>query len=356
MDSSTAEFKTAGAGDAEEINRKRTALSRTSDCSVGDGLSNNLLKLRGISEDECSENALLRSRIDEQSQLIMILKRRADEATESARMLQKQKSSLELENQQLSECIQLHVRRCNMLEARFNDLASNHQQMIEFKDEYKKKNAELQAENDLLRSQNSQLFSDSVQERDNKIAVLEKLEAEKNEEIKMLADQCRKSQETRSQLTEQYELELNGIRKKLSYADKCLEDTRTELQNLILSTSETNLQTQIQIQKLKKDKEELLELAMSRGRLIQEKQVENSQLQKKAENIEKAMKDLQAKYARDTAAVGIDQEVQRLQRCLIESYAANESIAREYETFKKHSQSLLQQEKELNERLRHFVT
>ena len=48
----------------------------------------NLSKLRALKEDDKTENGLLRSRIDEQSQLIMILKKRTDEAVNHARTLE----------------------------------------------------------------------------------------------------------------------------------------------------------------------------------------------------------------------------------------------------------------------------
>ena len=90
-----------------------------------------MLKYRGLSEDERSENALLRSRIDEQSQLIMTLKRRSDEATQTANSLDKQNRSLAAECEQARGDVTVHMRRCDTLESRFNDLASNHRQMIE---------------------------------------------------------------------------------------------------------------------------------------------------------------------------------------------------------------------------------
>lgn len=52
-----------------------------------DGLREALANLRGLSEEEKSEKAKLYSRIQEQSQLICILKRRSDEALERCRIL-----------------------------------------------------------------------------------------------------------------------------------------------------------------------------------------------------------------------------------------------------------------------------
>ena len=42
-------------------------------------MTDNLRKLRGLAEDDISEEGLLKSRIEQQSELICILKQRADE-------------------------------------------------------------------------------------------------------------------------------------------------------------------------------------------------------------------------------------------------------------------------------------
>ena len=57
-------------------------------------LQTNLSKLKALSEDDKTENALLRSRIDEQSQLIMILKQQTDEAVNRARSLERTNEGL----------------------------------------------------------------------------------------------------------------------------------------------------------------------------------------------------------------------------------------------------------------------
>ncbi len=52
-------------------------------------MQSNLAKLRSLSEDDKTENAMLRSRIDQQSELIMILKQRTDEAVTKAHTLER---------------------------------------------------------------------------------------------------------------------------------------------------------------------------------------------------------------------------------------------------------------------------
>ena len=89
------------------------------------------LKHRGLSEESHTENALLRSRIDEQSRLIMIMKQHSDESLLAAKAADRQYMSTEAERLQLTQDLELMNKRCSMLDARFNDLAANHQQMIQ---------------------------------------------------------------------------------------------------------------------------------------------------------------------------------------------------------------------------------
>ena len=58
-------------------------------------LETSLSKLKALKDDDKTENALLRSRIDEQSQLIMILKQRMDEAVNHARTLERTNEALQ---------------------------------------------------------------------------------------------------------------------------------------------------------------------------------------------------------------------------------------------------------------------
>ena len=89
------------------------------------------LNQRGLSENNHSENALLRSRIDEQSDLIMILKRRSDEAMQTVNLLDKRNKLLVAECEKAREDLAVQTNRCRLLKSRFDDLAYNHQQMIE---------------------------------------------------------------------------------------------------------------------------------------------------------------------------------------------------------------------------------
>jgi hypothetical protein len=82
-----------------------------------------------------SELALLRSRVDDQSELIMLLKRRADETLCSAHVLEQDKEQLEQMVEQLRGELDMRVNKCSILERRFADLAANHEEIIKVSDQ-----------------------------------------------------------------------------------------------------------------------------------------------------------------------------------------------------------------------------
>lgn len=129
---------------------------------------------------------MLRSRIDEQSQLIMILKNRADEAIVRTQTLEKINSELVEFRENATEKLNHEIRKFNLLDKRFSELADNHEEMIKFKDEYKRVNTELRAENERLRDENRKLFSKALLEKDEMIKNLEEKFAVSQKEISIL--------------------------------------------------------------------------------------------------------------------------------------------------------------------------
>lgn len=149
-----------------------------------DIMQENLEKLKSFSKDDKTEAAMLRSRIDEQSQLICILKRRADDAVLRAGTLERVNRELEKFRENAQEMLDVEMKRSKMLERRFEELAENHEELIRFKDEYKRQNEQLRKENKELREDNSNLFCKALEEKTAQIISLEK-------QIQSLKEQCR---------------------------------------------------------------------------------------------------------------------------------------------------------------------
>lgn len=130
---------------------------------------------------------MLRSRMNEQSSLIGILKHRADELLDRYQAMQTINSELE---DRVTDCLEeLDGERKNreILEKRFMDLADNNKAIIVFMDEYKTQNAQLKVVNKLLKEKNSSLFCKKLQDKEE---IIENL----MQEIQELKDQYTKKE------------------------------------------------------------------------------------------------------------------------------------------------------------------
>ena len=132
----------------------------------------NLHKLKGLSDDEITEEAMLRSRIDQQSELICILKQRSDEYLTKYMEKEKELDELKADAKKLSVSVREEKRSHLLVLDRFNTLDQNHNEMIKLKDEYKLQNEELRQENERLMKENQSLFSEAIRQRDNTISEL----------------------------------------------------------------------------------------------------------------------------------------------------------------------------------------
>lgn len=102
-----------------------------------------LKNLKNISQEEKSELGMLKSRVEEQSRLIMILKQRGDDYIRKNATLEKINQELLEQKQELqAEVEQLNQKYKSLLD-KFDYLANNHQELIKIKDEYKTKNTDI---------------------------------------------------------------------------------------------------------------------------------------------------------------------------------------------------------------------
>ena len=96
-------------------------------------------KLTRLEPHEKTEEALLRSRIDQQSELICILKRRADEYLEKCMQNEKDLTLLKQEKDKSEMLLLGEERKSSLLKSRFDKLDENHLELIKIKDEIKEK-------------------------------------------------------------------------------------------------------------------------------------------------------------------------------------------------------------------------
>ncbi|XP_038617922.1 coiled-coil domain-containing protein 89 [Tachyglossus aculeatus] len=328
-----------------------------------EGLKEALANLRQLSDEEKSEKALLRSRLLEQSQLICILKRRADEALERCRILDQLNSELEEERDRQVGGLEAQNR---LLEARFGELAANHEEMTRFMNEHKRQNARLREENELLKVQHRSRFSQALRDREAEVDQLTAREEALTKELGDLKAQYAQDAD-RAQVREKELLEAQSQQASVHAGEADL------LQGQLRSLQERHQETlgrlekaeelqrvqggelRARLQALAREKEELLQLAMQRGKTLQLKQEEIGKLLEKLEAAEKARKMAADRFEREAAAVDSNLRVQDLQRQVGGIQKAYDELLLRSEAFKKHSLDLLSKERELNAKLRHLL-
>ncbi|KAK7939542.1 hypothetical protein WMY93_002868 [Mugilogobius chulae] len=119
-----------------------------------------------FSGEDAADIEVLRSRIDEQSTLISILKQRSDELLLRCQALQKINSELDDKISDSHKELEEQRKKYETLEKRFMVLAANNQAIIVFKDEYKSQNEDLRQRNQQLQSENELLFSKKLQDKE----------------------------------------------------------------------------------------------------------------------------------------------------------------------------------------------
>lgn len=330
-----------------------------------EGLKEALANLRGLSEEEKGEKAMLCSRIQEQSQLICILKRRADEALERCQILELLNAELEEKRIQEAQKLKAQSEHAQKLEDRFRTLASNHELMIRFKDEYKSQNIKLREDNEKLRLENSDLFSQALKDKEAKVLQLTTKSEALTKELEALKQRCAQDA-CQAQAREKELLELQS--QQACAHIKETEQLRSQLQSLqqqyqqameqMAKAQETHgslsQELQARLQTITQEKEELLQLSMERGRVLQNKQAEIRQLEEKLETADVARRHALERFEQEAVAVDSNLRVRELQRKVDGIQKAYDELRLQSEAFKKHSLDLLSKERELNAKLRHL--
>ncbi|XP_036401342.1 coiled-coil domain-containing protein 89 [Megalops cyprinoides] len=292
-----------------------------------------LEKLRGLSQDEDTdktEAAMLRSRIDEQSSLICILKQRADEMVLRCQALERINAELENLRQDVQNELENERKRSSLLEQRFMELAANHQELINFKDEFKLQNAQLTEENERLREENENLFCKELQEKE---AIILQL----TQELKDLAEQHKNLELEYQEKTTGFQTKLKelmslhqskeaSLQDELHITQKQLKDAvdmYTELDMQLRQTREKDASKEVQLQgkleALAKEKDELLDLSLQKEKVIQDKEEEIKILESMRQEAEDARAAAEERFEKEASAVNTDLKVRDLQHALEES-------------------------------------
>ncbi|ROL52262.1 Coiled-coil domain-containing protein 89 [Anabarilius grahami] len=113
--------------------------------------------------------------------------------------------------------------------------------------------------------------------------------------------------------------------------------------------------TQERLEKLMKEKDELIDLSVQRGKVILDKQAEIQELERKRQEAENGRVDAENRFEKEAASVNSELRVKELQDALERAEDTCDELKKAFEAFKKHSSELLEKEKDLNCKLRHMV-
>ncbi|KAM9602030.1 LOW QUALITY PROTEIN: coiled-coil domain-containing protein 89 [Morphnus guianensis] len=345
--------------------REAGMANSTSDPETGkdmEDLTKGLEELRESPEEEKSEKALLHSRLEQQHHLICTLKKKADDAQKRCRGLEQ--LNMELEKLRTEDAVKMktQTQRIQHLEERIMDLAKNHEKMLQFRDEHRKRHMQLQEENKRLR-QKEVLFSQTVKEKEAEVLQLAAQARKLSQQlVDSLQEKCayesRRAQEREKELLEAQSQQASAHAWEVDALKNQLQRLQTvaQVEHAESQQRAQGIDLQAKLERVNEEKERLLNLATERGKALQDKQQrEIEQLGKKLEAAEKARQRAGKRLMEEAAAVDNDLKVQELQRQLESSKQAYSELSLQFGAYRKHAMDLLTKEKALNVKLRHFI-
>ncbi|XP_059198193.1 coiled-coil domain-containing protein 89-like isoform X2 [Centropristis striata] len=331
-----------------------------------DSILKSLEKLCSLSVDDTTEKGVLRSRIDEQSSLICMLKQRADDVLLRCQALEKINTELEGHVTDCQKELDGERKKVKHLEKRFMDLADINKGIIAFMNNHENQNAQLKMENEQLQSENDTLFSKKLEDKEVLVKKLmqeikqltEKYTNKENEYREKVAGFQSKLQEQTTQLQAKNASlldQLHDAQQQQRDAVEMCSDLKMKLEKAKEEHALREINMRESITSLTKEKDKLLNLSMERGKVIQEKQQEIQQLEAKWMEEKKARAKAEDRFEQEAEAVNADIKVKFLQAALDESATNCGKLKKDFEAFKEHSTSLLIHERELNKKLRHMM-
>merc|ERR1711970_1593864 len=296
--------------------------------------------------------AKMQSRIDEQSELICILKKRADQLLTESKSNERRLKNAEKTNADLVLQLKNERQRVQMVEDRFGELSDNHGELIKFKDMHKNSATRLREENDILRSQNESIMTPALLEKDRQIEEwklknqhlyekIEQLELE-NSSLKHEVEILKKSETQKS-------LKLVDLSKEIEHIMKERDEIQTVKENEL---NKLESKWNRDYSKVKTEKDELFLTSLDRGKRLQAKEDDISRLQSEINDLNSKIRAIDSEWRDAKNKLSKDATFKRLSLENEKLKGAMEAKNREFEAYKNHTNELLEKEKFLNKRLR----
>ncbi|NWS97371.1 CCD89 protein, partial [Mionectes macconnelli] len=311
---------------------------------------------------ERREKAMLLSHLEEQHHLICMLTKKADDTHQRCRVLEQ--LNMELEELRTEDALKIKTQtlRIQHLEGRFMDLANNHEKMIHFKNEHRKRHMQLWEENKCLRQEKEALFSQAVREKEAEVLRLAAKARKLSQQLYSLQEKhayesC-KAQEREKELLEAqshqadaYTREVDSLKRQLQLLQERHQQAVARAEQAESQQRAQSTELRAELERAHKEKEQLLNLAMERSKALQDKEREIQHLGEKLEIAEEAMQ--RARRCREKEVA--DLKVQELQGQLESSKQAYNELSLRFDAYREHSIDLLTKERALNVKLHHFV-
>ncbi|NXI02217.1 CCD89 protein, partial [Pachycephala philippinensis] len=239
------------------------------------------------------------------------------------------------------------------------------EKMIQFKNEHKKRHMQLWEENKRLRQDREALFSQAVREKEAEVLQLAAQARKFSQQLCSLQEkyayESHRAQEREKELLEAqsqqagaYAREVDSLKKQLQLLQERHQQAAARAEQAESQQRAQGSELQAKLERAHEEKEQLLNLAMERGKALQDREQAIQKLEEKLETVEEAMQRARRRLKKE-AAVDKDVKVQELQRQLELSKQAYDELLLRFDAYRKHSMDLLTKERALNVRLRHFV-
>ncbi|KAM9319927.1 coiled-coil domain-containing protein 89 [Gastrophryne carolinensis] len=301
---------------------------------------------------------MLRSRLDEQSQLICMLKQRADEAALRCQSLEETNDRLEKQRAEAHGLLMAERHKGAQLEERFNLLADNHQQIIRFKDDYKRHNDELRAQCALLREQRHTELLAAERNCQELRAQLEAANTQLSQQGARYREELTTLQlqlDTQAKDLQGKSEEIESLTRRLENSEETCGRVKEELSHLMDVRKTEQKEAEKKAEELNKERQELLLLCMERGRSLQERQKDAAEMANRLQSAEQAWRDAEERFQSAVTEVDADARVVELNSRLRDREMELEQTRKAFDGYKKHSGQLLAKERELNAKLRHLI-
>ncbi|XP_068715854.1 coiled-coil domain-containing protein 89-like [Montipora foliosa] len=346
----------SGSGGKSPSKLREVVNSSKYDCmDLPEELKANLEKLRALSKDDLTENGLLRSRIDQQCELICILKQRADESLKKSMALENQHGELQRQRDDILSTLHNETRKFSVLEKRFLVLNQNHEELIKIKDDYKAENERLRIENGHLKKENEGLFGSVVEERDSQIQLLREEVKDLQRKYQTSVEKERAVLENLSSLEKKCSEQARAFQQEITFLQKNSEEQQKQLgERFELFTSEKE-EKERRVLTLLKERDDFAQLALDRGKALEEKQKEIKGLCLKLEETEGSLKESEDNFLSEMQKLSVNAQVLKLKNQLEDAERKQRETQKEYDAYKRHMSALLGKEKELNNKLRILI-